>query len=53
MHIIYNNQTATYNNDGGFFISDGTTHAFKYGYSLSYQNITGFTIWMEASYHTS
>ena len=52
MHIIYNNQSAAYNNDGGFFIATGTT-AVKYGYSTSYQNVTGFQYWLEASYRTT
>ena len=51
MHIVYNNQSSSYNNDGGFFISG--TQAVKYSYSTTFQNITGFQIWMEASYRTT
>ncbi len=53
MHIIYNNQSASYNNDGGFFAQNGTTNAIKYGYSTSYQNVTGFQYWLEAQYITT
>ena len=53
MHIIYNNQSASYNNDGGFFIQGGTTTAIKYGYANSYQNVTDFQYWLEAQYITT
>jgi len=52
MHIVYNNQSAAYNNDGGFFISTGTT-AVRYGYSNAFQNVNNFQMWMEASYRTT
>jgi len=48
MRIVYNNQSAAYQNDGGFFISG--TSATKYAYNTSFQNLSGFNIWMEASY---
>ena len=53
MYIVYNNQSSSYNYDGGFFVSSGTTTAVKYSYSSSYQNVTGFQIWMEAQYITT